>query len=94
MWIFLFGVVVLVVVAVIVSYPLVFHRLEPYAHPDVPEEPFNERDALLDALGDLESSHRAGKLSDADYATQKARLELRYIEVVEAEGAGGGHASS
>jgi hypothetical protein len=83
MWMFAAAVLVLLIVAGVISYPLLVHRLEPYARPDLPDETFSERDALLEGLSDLEESHRAGKVSQQDYEAQKQRLQLRYIQVVE-----------
>jgi hypothetical protein len=83
MWMFAIAVLLLLIAAAVISYPLFMRRLEPYALPDLPDETFSESDALLEALSDLEDSFRAGKVSEADYAAQKQRLELRYIEVVE-----------
>jgi hypothetical protein len=83
MWMFVAAVLVLLVAAAAISYPLLMQRLEPYDLPELPDESFSERDALLEALSDLEDSFHAGKVSEGDYAVQKQRLELRYIEVVE-----------
>lgn len=83
MWMFAAAVLVLLVAAGVISYPLLMQHLEPYDLPELPDESFSERDALLEALSDLEESYHAGKVSEGDYAAQKQRLELRYIEVVE-----------
>jgi hypothetical protein len=83
MWMFVAAVVLLLLVAGVISYPLLLHRLEPYDLPELPDDSFSERDALLEALSDLEDSFHAGKVSEPDYAAQKQRLELRYIQVVE-----------
>jgi len=58
-------------------------RVEAYGRPELAADVFTESDALLDALTDLEDAHRAGKLSDADYAAQRERLEVQYIAAVE-----------
>ena len=84
MWMFAIAVLLLLIAAAVISYPLLMRRLEPYTLPDLPDESFSESDALLEALSDLENSYRAGKVSQGDYAAQRQRLELRYIEVVEA----------
>ena len=83
MWMFAVSVLVLLLAAGVISAPLILQRLEPYNRPDLPADAFSERDALLEALSDLEDSLRAGKVSQDDYAAQKQRLQLRYIEVVE-----------
>lgn len=88
MWLFFASALMLLAVAGVISYPLLRQPLEPYAPEPAPDEALTERDALLDALSDLEDALRAGKLSDDDYAAQRQRLELRYIRVVEGREAG------
>jgi hypothetical protein len=83
MWMFAVSVLVLLLAAGVISAPLILQRLEPYDLPDLPADAFSERDALLEAMSDLEDSFHAGKVSQDDYAAQKQRLQLRYIEVVE-----------
>ncbi|HKI99200.1 MAG TPA: hypothetical protein VKB51_12070 [bacterium] len=83
MWMLVAAVLLLLVLAGVIGYPLFMTRLEPYALPDLPDESFSERDALLEALSDLEESYHAGKVSETDYSAQKQRLELQYIEVTE-----------
>ncbi len=74
-----------------VSLPLVKFPPESHQIGDPPEQPFTERDAVLEALSDLEGAHAAGKMSEADYRVEKDKLELRYIELVEEEGQEGSH---
>ena len=83
MWMIVFAMVVLLVAAGVISIPLMARRIEPYDLPDLPDESFSERDALLEAMSDLEASYRQGKVSEDDYTAQKHRLQLQYIEVVE-----------
>jgi hypothetical protein len=68
----------------VVSYPLLFQPPEPYAPPGPPPPEFSERDALLDAMDDLEHAFYSGKLSPHDYQAQRAALEARYVAVLEA----------
>ena len=82
-WTLSIAVLVLLAALAIVTYPFFFEEVEPYRIPELPEDVFSERDSLLEALSDLELAHGAGKLSQADYETEKARLENRYIQVVE-----------
>ncbi len=77
------AVLVLLATLAVVTYPFFFEDVESYRLAEPPEDAFSERDALLEALSDLELAHGAGKLSQADYQTEKARLENRYIQVVE-----------
>lgn len=83
MWMFVIAAVVLLITAGIISVPLMMGRIEAYALPDLPDESFSERDALLEALSDLEASFRQGKLSEEDYTEQKQRLQVQYIQTVE-----------
>ena len=80
------GIVVLAVAAVVLSAPLVLHRLEPYAVATPERAESGEADRLLEALSDLEHSRQAGKLSDADYSAQRDRLEQAYVRAAEAGG--------
>jgi len=78
------SVVVLLLAAALISYPLVFQRLEPYRGERPEGRDFSERDALLEALAELELSFHGGKLSQADYQHQRARLETQYIRAADA----------
>lgn len=75
--------VVLGVAAVVLSAPLVLHRLEPYALPAPPQAELSEADRLLEALSELEHSHLAGKLTEADYAALRERIERDYLRASE-----------
>lgn len=83
MWMFIAALALVLIVAAVISLPLLRGGLEPYALAEAPAEDFSERDALLDALTDLEESYGSGKLSQADYDAQKQRLQLRYVQVLE-----------
>lgn len=74
----------LLLAVAIVSYPLIFQPAEPYVLPKLPPEEFSERDALLDAMDELEHAFHSGKLSQADYEAERTRLEVQYVSVVEA----------
>lgn len=82
-WMLSIALLVLLAALAVVTYPFFFEDVESYRVPDQPEDVFNEGDALLEALSDLELAYGAGKLSPADYESEKARLEHRYIKVVE-----------
>ncbi len=88
MALFAFVIGLLLIAALVASYPLVFESVEAFAldAESSEEEPFNERDTVLEALSDLDESMAMGKLSDADYALQKAELEHRYAELLQAGG--------
>lgn len=78
-----FSVILLLLSALIVSYPLLAEAVERYTPERAEPEAFTERDALLEALSDLELSWQGGKLSEQDYEAEKARLEGEYIRLVE-----------
>jgi hypothetical protein len=76
----------LLLAAAIVAWPLLFHHVEPYRAEDEVSTPFSERDALLEALSELELEYQAGKLAQADYESAKARYERDYLALVERQG--------
>jgi hypothetical protein len=76
--------VILLLAVLVVSYPLLFQKAEPYVLPRQLPSEFSERDALLDAIDDLEHSFHSGKVSQADYEAQRARLEVQYVALLEA----------
>jgi hypothetical protein len=88
MAVFVLAVLLLLLAAAVVAYPLVFGSLESYVTADLPDEEYREPDALLEAMSELELSHGAGKISDEDYQTEKHRLQNQYLEVAAAPGAG------
>jgi hypothetical protein len=88
MWMIAFALIVVLIALGVISYPLVFGALEPYRLAEPEPQPYDERDALLESLSDLEQFHLAGKLSAADYEAQKTELQMRYLEVTEGTGAG------
>ena len=76
----------LLLAATIVAWPLFFHRVEPYRAEDEVSTPFSERDALLEALSELEQEYLAGKLGQGDYEAAKARYQRDYLTLVERQG--------
>ncbi len=84
MMILFLAVAVMVVAAAAIGYPLFFQRLEPYALHGLPDSEYSERDALLEALSELEREFLAGKLSDPDYESQKQALQRDYLRAAEA----------
>ncbi len=82
MWVFVTSAVVLLAAMAVLAYPLVLQRLESYrgvAHET--STAFSERDALLEAMSDLELEFRAGKVTAGDYEREKARLQRAYLSV-------------
>jgi hypothetical protein len=85
------AIAVLCIAVAVLSAPLVLQRLEPYAPqpasraqpPQGDARPGREREAeqVLEALSELEHSRLSGKLSDADYAAQRERLEAEYLRI-------------
>ena len=90
LWILAIAAAVLAAALAVVSYPLFFQPLEPHRLPVDTDGAFNERDALLEALSDLEQARLSGKMSETDHAAQKSRLEARYIQLVEEKPGQGG----
>ena len=80
---FLLAALVLLAAALVISYPLIFHALEPYQATPPPDAAYSERDALLEALGELEVSYGTGKISGQDYQAEKLRLQKLYLEVAD-----------
>lgn len=82
MLLFVLAAVVLTIAAAVISLPLVFAPVETYAVGDPPDTEYSERDALLEAMSELELSFQTGKLSGDDYQAQKARLQRQYLRVI------------
>jgi len=76
----------LLLAAAIVAWPLLVQRVEPYRVEDEVSTPFSERDALLEALSELEVEYQTGKLAESDYELAKARYEREYLTLVERQG--------
>ena len=83
MLLFVIAGIVVAGAVLVVSYPLVLRPLEPYAAPPDPEAEYSDRDALLEAMSELEVSQQTGKLSQADYEEQKNRMERQYLNTVQ-----------
>jgi len=83
----IFGValVIFVAVGVLLAWPLVFRPPEPLQDNGANHAMFNERDALLDALSELEQDFRVGKVSQADYQQQKTQYERQYVRLTAAK---------
>ena len=77
------AILVMAIAAVVLSAPLFLRRLEPYelAPAAGPQQGAAER--LLEAMSELDQSKLAGKITDADYALQRERLEVEYVQVTE-----------
>lgn len=84
MFVFAVAALIMLTVAAVVAYPLLFQPAEPYLSGEAPAADFSERDALLDALDDVEHAFHSGKLSQRDYEAQRGSLEAQYVGVVEA----------
>lgn len=79
---FVIGIILLIVAAGVITIPLVFHKAEAVTRLDSPVADFQERDALLDAMSELELSFGSGKISEPDYQRQKHALQREYLSVV------------
>ncbi|MDH4246794.1 MAG: hypothetical protein OEW39_03155 [Deltaproteobacteria bacterium] len=87
MLIFILAALVLLMCAMVVAFPLVFEQLETYGVEEADPDEFDERDALLDALSELEQDYKSGKLSKAVFETQQAHLQQGYLEELERQNA-------
>ncbi len=83
---FIIAAAVLVAAVLIVSYPLIFNAMESHRAEPTPGAEYSERDALLEAMSELEGSFQTGKLSAADYEHQKAGLRRQYLRAQENPG--------
>jgi len=67
----------------VISIPLFFQPLESYEMPAPAGAEFSERDALLEALSELEREFGSGKLSQEDFARERASLQRAYLAAAE-----------
>jgi len=86
MLIFVMAALVLLLCGAVVAFPLLFEKVEVYTTEDEESEDFDERDALLDALSELEQDYKSGKLSKEIFETQQAHLQQGYLEELERRG--------
>ena len=83
MVILIIAALVLLVSVVVIAVPLFLQPLEFHQEAAPQDNEFTPRDALLEALSELELSFRTGKVSPEDYQTQKNSLQAEYIREVE-----------
>ena len=81
--IFVAALLIFLVSILVISYPLVAKQLERFEDIETEDEEYSERDALLEALSDLELSFETGKVSESAYQNQKLQLQKQYLKVVE-----------
>jgi len=87
MWVLVAAFLLLATVVATVSFPLVAQSLETYDGRESEEDEYSERDALLEAMSELEQANETGKISEKDYKTQKLQLQKQYLKVVEGSSA-------
>ncbi len=63
----------------IIAYPLYFQELKDYLSGKETSSDFNEQDALLLALTDLEEDYQLGRLSEEDYHQLKLHFQRQYL---------------
>ena len=80
----LLSLLIIVVTIAVIAYPLFFQKLTPFDLED-PAADFNEREALLSALADLEEEYQLGRLSEADYEHLKLQFQRRYLRHKQAD---------
>ena len=80
---FLMSAGILLLALAVVAYPLLFQPVEAYGSERAVSTAFSERDALLEAMSELELEYLSGKLAQADYDAAKARYQGEYIALDE-----------
>lgn len=70
---------IVAVTIVVIAYPLYFQKIVPFHSEEGTSLEFNEQDALLSALTDLEEEYHLGRLSEADYQRLKLHFQRRYL---------------
>ena len=63
----------------VIAYPLFFQKITRYLSESDISTDFNEQDALLSALSDLEEEYQLGRLSEPDYQRLKLHFQRRYL---------------
>lgn len=76
---FLVSAGVLLLAFTVLAYPLLFQSTETYHSRDGVSTEFSERDALLEAMSELEVEYQSGKLSATDYEAAKTRYQGEYL---------------
>lgn len=74
----------------IVAQPFFENRAAPAQADDIVAGLSAERDTILAAVRDLDFDHATGKIEDADYAAQRAKLMAQGAEVLKRLDAAGG----
>ena len=64
----------------VIAYPLFFQKITRYLSESDFSTDFNEQDALLSALSDLEEEYQLGRLSEPDYQRLKLHFQRRYLQ--------------
>jgi hypothetical protein len=83
---FLVSAGLLLLALAVLAYPLLFQSTEAYRSSEGVSTEFSERDALLEAMSELEVEYQSGKLSRADYESAKARYEGEYLALAGKQG--------
>lgn len=74
---------VLLFALAVLAYPLLFQAVEAYRSGQGVSTEFSERDALLEAMSELELEYQAGKIAQSDYEAAKARYQGEYLALVD-----------
>ncbi len=75
-----FIVLLLSVTIGVIAYPLFFQKVTPHLSEKQTSKDFNEQDALLSALSELEEEYQMGRLSEDDYKRLKLHFQRRYLK--------------
>ena len=71
--------ILFIITVLIIAYPLYFQEVIDYISGKETSSDFNEQDALLSALTDLEEEYQLGRLSDEDYHRLKLHFQRQYL---------------
>ena len=74
-----FSLILLVVTVGVIVYPLYFQEVSDYISGEESATGFNEQDALLSALTDLEEEYQLGRLSQEEYLRLKLHFQRLYL---------------
>ena len=76
----LFGLALSIMTIAVIAYPLFFHRVTDFISNQQGTQDFNEQDALLSALSELEEDYKLDRLSEADFQRLKLHFQRRYLD--------------
>lgn len=76
----IFAIVLCFLIIAAIAYPLFVSEIRDYESSKLASGDFNEPDALLSAIGELETDYELGRLSNADYERLKLQFQRQYLQ--------------